>query len=542
MSHSNLTSLPEWKQLASNAEKFSQPENHLKNLIKQNNRIEKFSLQSAGLFFDFSRQRIDDTALDLLVRLAETRDATKQFNQMMCGEHVNTTENRAALHTATRCFSNNPVSDNGHDVVPDIIRIRKEIKEFSKDIAEGKITGQTGLAFTDVVVIGIGGSYLGTEFVATALQHHADKGITLHFLSNVDIDNFGCIAGRISPETTLWIVISKSYTTAETKANENLVINFLSQHDLKPKNHLVTVTSKGSPGDDPANPVLKTFYMFDFIGGRYSVTSAVGGVPLSLYLGYDRFEAFLKGAEEMDIHANTAPVRKNIPLMAALISIWNNNFLEYPAQGLIPYSSALSKLAPHVQQLSMESNGKSVTQSGAPVGIDCGAIIFGEPGTNAQHSFFQLAHQGRAFPIDFIGVINPYHKEYTDKSKGVTNHQELWANLIAQPQALAEGKDDSIPAKLFSGNRPSSTILIDDMSPENIGRLLAFYEAKTVYEAFIWGINPFDQYGVELGKTMAADIRNEMAQKNENPDYQFDNRDPIKKFYIETLFDGSITR
>ncbi len=376
--------------------------------------------------------------------------------------------------------------------------------------------------------------------MATALQHHADKGIKLHFLSNVDIDNFGGIAERISPETTLWIVISKSYTTAETKANESLVINFLSQHNLEPKNHVVTVTSKGSPGDDPANPVLKTFHMFDFIGGRYSVTSAVGGVPLSLFLGYDRFEAFLKGAEEMDIHANTASVMKNIPLMAALISIWNNNFLGYPALGLIPYSSALAKLAPHVQQLSMESNGKSVTASGEPVGIDCGTIVFGEPGTNAQHSFFQLAHQGRAFPIDFIGVVNPYYKEYTDKSKGVTNHQELWANLIAQPQALAEGKDDRIPAKIFSGNRPSSTILINDLSPENIGRLLAFYEAKTVYEAFIWGINPFDQYGVELGKTMATDIRDEMVRKNKNPDYRFDNRDPIKKFYLETLFKKSL--
>jgi glucose-6-phosphate isomerase len=301
----------------------------------------------------------------------------------------------------------------------------------------------------------------------------------------------------------------------------------------------VTVTSKGSPGDDPSNPVLSAFHMFDYIGGRFSVTSAVGGVPLSLYLGYERYEQFLRGAQEMDIHARSAPEDQNIPLIAAMISIWNSNFLGYPAQGIIPYSCALAKLAPHIQQLSMESNGKSVNQSGQEMDIPCGTIIFGEPGTNAQHSFFQLAHQGRPFPIDFIGVITPHYGSYSEKSKGVTNHQELWANLIAQPQALAEGKEDPNKAKYFSGNRPSSTLLITDLSPENIGRLLAFYEAKTVFEAFVWGINPFDQYGVELGKVMATDIRKEMAEKNRNPDYQFDNRDPIKNFYLNTLFSGN---
>jgi len=223
----------------------------------------------------------------------------------------------------------------------------------------------------------------------------------------------------------MWIVISKSYTTAETLANTNQVLQFLNQKGLQAKNHIVTVTSKGSPGDDPSNPVLKSFHMFDYIGGRYSVTSAVGGAPLSLYLGYDSFEEFLKGAEAIDIHANTAPAGKNIPLLAALISVWNNNFLGYPAQGLIPYSSALSKLAAHVQQLSMESNGKSVSRHGKPMEIPCGGIVFGEPGTNAQHSFFQLAHQGRSFPIEFIGVVNPGHKSYTEKSKGVTNNQEI---------------------------------------------------------------------------------------------------------------------
>ncbi|MBT4363930.1 MAG: glucose-6-phosphate isomerase, partial [Desulfobacteraceae bacterium] len=291
---------------------------------------------------------------------------------------------------------------------------------------------------------------------------------------------------------------------------------------------------------DPASPVLETFHMFDYIGGRYSVTSAVGGVPLSLYIGYENFEEFLKGAEEMDLHANNSPPEQNLPLIAALISIWNNNFLGYQAQGIIPYATPLSKLAPHVQQLYMESNGKSVTKTGEELDVSSGLIIFGEPGTNAQHSFFQLAHQGRSFPIDFIGVVNPQYKEYKSKSKGVTNHQELWANLISQPSALAIGKDDPKKAKYFSGNRPSSTILIEDLSPANIGRLLSFYEARTVFEAFIWGINPFDQFGVELGKVLATDIRNEISEKNNKNNHNFDKNDPITKFYLDTLFSGKL--
>ncbi|RJP96354.1 MAG: glucose-6-phosphate isomerase [Desulfobacteraceae bacterium] len=537
MTKNILSSLPAWRQLADHAKTLALPENHLKFLLKESGRLKKFSKKGAGLWLDFSRQRLDDKALHLLLELAEDRNIMGRFEQMMGGDHVNVTEDRAALHTACRSFSNKPVLNDGKDVMPEIRRIRNDIKSFSDDLIAGKITGPSGMPFRDVVVIGIGGSYLGAEFATTALQHQADKGIRMHFLSNVDIDNFGAIASKIVPETTLWIVISKTYTTAETTANTLQAVKYITSHGLDPKNHMVTVTSKGSPGDDPSNPVLKTFHMFDYIGGRYSVTSAVGGVPLSLYLGYDRFEAFLKGAEEMDIHAATTPAQENLPLLAALISVWNINFLEYPAQGLIPYSSPLSKLAAHVQQLSMESNGKSVTLDGEPVRVSCGSIIFGEPGTNAQHSFFQLAHQGRPFPIDFIGVLNPCYDQYNGLSQGVTNHQELWANLMAQAQALAVGKEeDPSPAKRFSGNRPSSTLVMDDLSPKNIGRLLAFYEARTVFEAFIWGINPFDQYGVELGKVMAGDIRKTMAEKNKNPDYRFDNRDEIQKFYLEMLF------
>jgi len=516
------------------------PDNHLKYLLKDKNRLACFSLQQAGMLYDFSRQRVDGKVLDLLFELAEQRAVKTQFKAMAEGEKINRSENRAVLHTASRNFSDDPIWVDGKDVMPEIRKEREAVKEFASQVHAGEITGSSGKRFRHVVVIGIGGSYLGTEFVSEALYAFADKGIKIHYLSNVDVNNFGTIVSSIDPETTLWIVISKSYTTAETTANTKHAFTFMEERGLDPSSHFVTVTAKGSPGDDPDAPVRCSFHMFDFIGGRYSVTSAVGGVPLSLYLGYDLFERFLKGAHEMDSHAENAPAEKNIPLVAALISVWNRNFLNYPAQAIIPYAAPLKKLAPHIQQLNMESNGKSVTWNGKKLIEPAGTIIFGEPGTNAQHSFFQLAHQGQPFPIDFIGVIRPQYDQYRIRSKGVTNHQELWSNLISQPAALAVGKENRDRAKYFSGNRPSSTILLNDLSPENIGRILAFYEAKTVYEAFIWGINPFDQFGVELGKTMASGIRDEIVAKNKNPEHRFDQVDEIAAFYLETLFNGKI--
>ncbi len=538
MTGMKLSDIPAWKNLARHADIISRPEKHLKHLLKEKDRLINFSLNGAGIFYDFSRQRLDHRVMDSLFELAESCGLKQKFIAMVRGEKINTTENRAALHTAARNFLENPVFVDGKDVMPEIRRVRDDIKLFASKVHAGEITGSTGKPFKHVVVIGIGGSYLGTEFVAQALDPLADKNIEIRFLSNVDINNFGSIASTIDPETTLWIVISKSYTTAETMANTKQAYAFMTEKGLDPAQHFITVTSMGSPGDDPSNPVLSSFHMFDFIGGRYSVTSAVGGVPLSLYLGYERFERFLKGAQNMDFHAQDSPVEENIPLIAALISIWNNNFLGYPAHAIIPYASPLSKLTAHIQQLNMESNGKSVTQKGEPLDESSGNIIFGEPGTNAQHSFFQLAHQGRPFPIDFIGVINPHFKQYKSQSKGVTNHQELWSNLIAQPQALAMGKEDENPAKSFSGNRPSSTLILNDLSPENIGRLLSFYEAKTVFEAFVWNINPFDQFGVELGKTLATNIRKQMAIKNQSSEHLFNDVDPITRFYLETLFSG----
>ena len=279
MPNQNMEHISAWKALTKQADAMKHPENHLKHLIKEKDRLEKFSRRDAGLFFDFSRQRIDEKTLDLLLELAEERKLKQQFADMMHGEKINTTENRAALHTASRDVSGNPVCVDGKDVMPDIRKVRDKIRNFVSEVHGGKITGSTGKLFKHLVVIGIGGSYLGTEFVSNALHAFAEKNIDIHYLSNVDIHNFGKITSCIDPETTLWIIISKSYTTAETMANTNLAYAFMKEKGLDPVKHVITVTSKGSPGDDPTQPILSSFHMFDFIGGRYSVTSAVGGVP-----------------------------------------------------------------------------------------------------------------------------------------------------------------------------------------------------------------------------------------------------------------------
>jgi glucose-6-phosphate isomerase len=532
-----LTTLPAWAELSDLATRIQGPEHHLRRLLEAPGRLEAFSAAGAGLFYDYSRQRVIPAVMDALFELAVQRDLQGAFQRMVSGDIVNTTEGRAALHTAARRLDETPVSVAGRDVMPEIRAVRHQIREFVAAVHAGHITGSTGKPFRDIVVVGIGGSYLGAAFAAHALAEDARPGMRLHFLANVDIHNFGRVAAAIDPEATLWVVISKSYTTTETMANALQAEHFMRQKGLDPTRHTVTVTAKGSPGDDPSRPVLAVFHMFDFIGGRYSVTSAVGGVPLSLYLGYERFEELLRGAAEMDQHAAEAPVAENLPLLAALLTVWNTNFLDYPALGIIPYAEPLAKLPAHVQQLNMESNGKSVDREGRPLAVPTGPIVFGEAGTCAQHSFFQLAHQGRPFPIEFIGVVHPRYPPEEVRSKGVTNHQELWANLLAQSRALAVGKSEGPPERQFEGNRPSSTLLMEDLSPRSVGRLLSFYEARTVFEAFVWGINPFDQFGVELGKTMASGLRRALADQNAGRPLA-DDLDPIARFYLQTLAAG----
>ncbi len=323
-------------------------------------------------------------------------------------------------------------------------------------------------------------------------------------------------------------------------ANLAQVQDFLQARSLLPKDHLVTVTSKGSPGDDSSTERLASFHMFDCIGGRYSVTSAVGGLPLSLAFEYRVFQEFLHGCNAMDEHVLTSPASENIPLTAALISIWNTYFLGYAAQAVIPYATALSRLPTHVQQLYMESLGKMVSEAGEFLPRPGGCVIFGEPGTNAQHSFFQLAHQGPAFPVEFIAATRPLYRNPSALLDKVSNHQELWGNLIAQTLALAIGQDHGQPEKFFPGNRPSSVLVINDLSAKSLGILLSFYEARTVLEGFILGLNPFDQFGVELGKTLASEIRQQIQKKNQNPAYDFNQLEDAEKFYLNCLFGEKI--
>ena len=517
------------------AQQQKDPSCHLKNLLDNQDRFDSFSLGMDGFFMDFSRQRLDMDAINFLHETAAAANALKKFEKMTCGSIVNPTENRAALHTASRGTGPDNLQFQGMNVKQEMQLVNDKIKNFSSDIHAGKICSVSGKPFTRAVVVGIGGSYLGCEFVYQALTG-SHKKMDLLFLPNVDIDNFARVIETIDVDTTLWIVISKSYTTTETMANLNQVSAWLTEQGISPLDHMVTITAKGSPGDDPDKPVLASFHMFDFIGGRYSVASAVGGLPLSLALGFDVFTRFLDGCRAMDTHVLTRPPEKNIPLTAALISIWNTVYMHYPAQAIIPYASRLAKLAPHVQQLYMESLGKSVSAQGTSLTRPAGTVIFGEPGTNAQHSFFQLAHQGNPFPIDFIGVKTPGFKGTQAVSKGVTNHQELWANLLAQAGALALGRTGSDPARNFEGNRPSTIITIDNLEPESVGLLLSFYEARTVLEGFILGVNPFDQFGVELGKVMAGDIRKEMAARNQDPSYTFNCPNTKDNFYLDLLF------
>ena len=531
---------PNFERLTAQAERMGSPDHHLARLASGGERLARFSAGGGGLFFDYSRQRVDADTMALLFQLAQAAGVQDRFAEMAAGQKVNVTEHRAALHMAARSTSDDPVEVDGRDVKPELKWVLAQVRTFSQAVWRQEITGSTGKAFKHVVVVGIGGSYLGTQFVATALEAFADQGVSLDFLANVDIHNFARIWSRIDPQATLWVVISKSYTTAETMANEDLVRRHMRGRGVDPSRHIVTVTSQGSPGDLDDGQSLAAFHMFDFIGGRYSVTSAVGAVPLSLYLGYDRFARFLEGAEAMDRHALTAAPQDNLPLIAALIGVWNTSFLNYPQSAIIPYASPLAKLAAHVQQLNMESNGKSVDAAGRPLEQPAGTIIFGEPGTNAQHSFFQLAHQGRAFPIDFIGVLNPQYQLDEGRWAGVGHQQELWANLLAQATALANGKASDDPARRFSGNRPSSVLVLENLEPENVGRLLSFYEAKTIFEAFIWGINPFDQFGVQLGKTTAGTLRAKMAARNSDPDHSFSNVDAINRRYLQMLFDGKL--
>ena len=544
MTSDTLYNLPAFNYLNQQVARFRRKDFHLQALLKKENRFQGLSrsvdLGGTPFFFDFSRQRMDEEIFNGLLNLSHETKAVEKFEQMAQGERINVTEHRPALHTLTREKFNPGNNVFLNSVKEELNTVDSQIKTLVSRVRSGTFIQGKTKSIKHAVVVGIGGSYLGCEFVYNALLQNHTPEIELHFLSNIDGGNFDRIIEKIQPENCLWIVISKSYTTVETLINQDRVLDFLQGHGLSAREYLITITAKGSPGDSSGEK-LASFHMFDHIGGRYSVSSAVGRVPLSLAFGNECFEAFMDGCARMDDHTRNASSRENIPLIAALIDIWNTHFLKYSSLAIIPYSSSLARLPSHIQQLHMESLGKDVTQDGIGLEYPGGAIIFGEPGTNAQHSFFQLAHQGVGFPIEFIGILNPEDTSNLVSSQGVSNHQELWANLIAQAQTLAMGNESGISAKNLKGNRPSSILVLPDMSAESIGCLTAFYENRTVLEGFILGINPFDQFGVELGKIVASNLRDQMKAKNENPDHEFSQVEDSEGFYLNAVFSGSLS-
>lgn len=464
-------------------------------------RIDTFLAEATGLKLFYATERVSEPTLRALFDLADEAQACKKMEGMQAGEVVNfiegfESEKRPALHTAMRDFFENRSAAKPAQEATDLAwKELEELKTFLADLDQKQI-------FTDLVQIGIGGSELGPKAVYMALEAYRKPGRRVHFLSNVDPDDAASIFHEVNLQKTLFVVVSKSGSTLETLTNEEFVKDQLRKAGLNPKDHLVAVTGKGSPMDNP-NEYMASFHMWDYIGGRYSVTSMVGGVALAFALGMDRFVEFLRGASVMDKIALRTDPKTNLPLLSALLGIWNRNFLGLPTTAIIPYSRAMSRFPAHLQQLDMESNGKRIDKHGLAVDYDTGPIIWGEPGTNGQHSFFQSLHQGTTIvPLEFIGFKeNQYRQDFT--FKGTTCQDKLLSNLFAQSLALATGQKNDNPNKFFAGNRPSRILLGNRLDPHTMGMILAYYEHKVAFQGFIWNINSFDQEGVQLGKVLA---------------------------------------
>jgi glucose-6-phosphate isomerase len=477
-------------------------------------RIHKYKATSGELDYLFSMQRVDDSTLEALQQLADETSAVDQYKEMLSGKNLNKiegyeSEDRQVLHTAVRnVFADLNDSDNIGDSVEAIKSAQTELdklKSFSNDIASGNIANSVGQPFTDMVLVGIGGSDLGPRAIYLALKKYAMPQKRVHFISNVDPDDAADVLDGLNLSKTLVTVISKSGGTLETLTNETLVAERFKNAGLPVNKHFICVTGKESPMDNPTK-YLKTFYMFDYIGGRYSVTSMVGGVILAFSLGYKHFENFLRGARKMDLNSLNTDITKNMSLLAAVIGIWNRNYLGNDTLAVLPYSQALSRFAAHLQQCDMESNGKRINRQGEAVDYATGPIVWGEPGTNGQHAFYQLIHQSETVvPCDFIGFRKSQH-EVDLKVKATTSQEKLLSNLLAQSIGLASGTKNENPNKVFPGNRPNSLLIADQLTPEVMGQLLAFYENKIAFQGFIWNINSFDQEGVQLGKVLANEM------------------------------------
>ncbi|MCW7755123.1 glucose-6-phosphate isomerase [Desulfobotulus sp. H1] len=496
------------KKLKNLSLKMKEPAFHLRSLLQDKERCAALFYEGGGLYLDLCRQNMNSEVMVTLTEKARERGVRQSFQDMMAGLKVNASEKRAVLHTAAR-NPGAPVWVDGNDAAAMLATVLRKIFAFADAAHNGEILGSAGNRFSHVLVVGIGGSRLGTEAVYEALKARHPVWLPLVFLSTIDPNAFYLQTRELNPKTTLVLVVSKSFTTREVAMNQKMVRNWLKNSGVEPSDHMIHVTAKGSPGDCKQDICRDVFHMFEFIGGRYSASSAVGTLPLSLAFGKDVVERFLAGCREMDAHAAQAPEEKNLPLLAALCDIWNGEYLGFPAFVMVPYAAPLLFFSFHMQQLYMESLGKGQTLSGQPIPPEKQAMLcFGHIGTDAQHSFFQMLHQGRGAPVEFIGVLNSPLEACADVSgHGLTPHEELWSNLLAQADAFALGRREGRPEQLCPGNRPSSILTLRDLDANHIGRLLAYLEARTVYVGLLKDINPFDQFGVENGKTLAADLR-----------------------------------
>lgn len=523
---SNPETLAAWQDLANHYDQIKATS--LRELFAEDDqRFEKYQLKAAGVFLDYSKNHIDEKTCTKLVELAEQCNVKNKIASMFSGDTVNPTEQRPALHTALRYRGDQPIMVEGENVVPAIKSVLDRMRHFSDQVRDGSWTGFSGKAITDVVNIGIGGSDLGPLMAVEALAPFAHERLNIHFVSNVDGSHLVSSLKKVNPETTLFIVASKTFTTQETLSNAHsarawFLDSSATESDIS--KHFVALSTNTEAVQAFGIDTQNMFGFWDWVGGRYSLWSAIG-LSLVLSIGMDRFEQFLQGAHDMDQHTQTAPTASNMPVMLALLTVWYNNFWHAHSHLIAPYDQYLHRFPAYLQQLTMESNGKSVHVDGSKVSTATGPIVWGEPGTNGQHAYFQLLHQGtHIIPTDFIMALQSLNP--------LGEHQDLlMANCFAQSEALMMGKtedelkqemrkagasDEEITSlaghRSFSGNRPSNTLLVQQLTPHALGALIALYEHKVFVEAAIWDINPFDQWGVELGKQLAKSIHAEIKQ------------------------------
>uniref|UniRef100_UPI0040479BD6 glucose-6-phosphate isomerase n=1 Tax=Algoriphagus sp. TaxID=1872435 RepID=UPI0040479BD6 len=520
----NPTSTTAWSKLVDLAQNYQ----HLTitELFDQKDRFEKYSLEFEDLLVDFSKNRLPDDVFEALLQLAQEAALPKAIESMFVGQAINQTENRAVLHTALRNRSNTPILVDGKDVMPEINQVLSQMKAFATQIHQGTWLGYTGKPITALVNIGIGGSDLGPVMVTEALKAYQNSNLKLYFVSNVDGTHVAETLKNVDPETTLFFIASKTFTTQETMTNAHSARSWFMEHahdEHAIAKHFVALSTNSKLvsefGIDPQN----MFTFWDWVGGRYSLWSAIG-LPIACAVGFDRFEELLSGAHSMDRHFRNSPLNQNIPVILALIGIWNTNFLGATSEAILPYDQYLHRFAAYFQQGNMESNGKYVGRDGKKVNYSTGPIIWGEPGTNGQHAFYQLIHQGtHLIPCDFIAPAQS-HNPLGD------HHIKLLSNFFAQTEALMNGKNLAAveeemkkagkskeeiqriaPHRVFEGNRPTNSILVKQITPYTLGQLIALYEHKIATQGMIWNIFSFDQWGVELGKVLANGILPELA-------------------------------